>query len=357
MKIRLPIHFDRSARTVLLLMVILGLLIAWFAYWPPSADAWSTFTTVFLGIFIEAVPFLMLGTIASGIVEVFVDPNVLKQFQTRSALLSAFSGGLMGLFFPVCECGVVPLVRRLFRKGLPVSAGIAFLLAAPVINPIVILSTGAAFGFGKVLALRVGITFLIALIVGLIFSVAKTPWEILLPTQWISTETSALGSENPAIPQACGHEHHCSCDAQHTVPLTTFTRIVQLLQVALDEFFEMGRYLILGSLIAAGMQTFIPQTLLLEIGKGPVLSVVVMMVLAILLSICSTVDAFVVLSFSGTFSLGGILAFLVFGPTVDIKTIMMYLRVFRLRAAIYLVALPFFLNLLIGVVVNFYLGG
>jgi uncharacterized membrane protein YraQ (UPF0718 family) len=338
---------------VVLVILLLASIVVWLAYWPPSTDAWSVFTNVFLGIFIEAVPFLMLGTLASGLIEVFVDQSTLKRLIPRSVFLSAVLGGLMGLFFPVCECGVVPLVRRLFRKGLPIPAGVAFLLAAPVINPIVLLSTGTAFGFGKIFFMRAGFTFLIAVIVALIFSTAQTPWEILRPTPWIQAETSDL-----CLCEEHDDDHEHEHDHDHTIASqNTLGKIFEVFQIAIDEFFEIGRYLILGGLIAAGMQAFIPQSILLNVGTGPVVSVLVMMALAVLLSICSTVDSFVALGFMGTFSTGAIVAFLVYGAMVDIKSTLMYLRVFRTRAAIYLLVVPFFLVLLLGVMINYYLGG
>lgn len=123
-------------------------------------DQLSTFSTVFLGIFIEAAPFLLLGTLASGLVEVFVSPELLRRRIPSGALGGALAGTALGFLFPVCECGTVPLARRLFRKGLPVSAGVAFLLAAPVVNPIVLASTAAAFRFGPLLAWRFALAFL-----------------------------------------------------------------------------------------------------------------------------------------------------------------------------------------------------
>ena len=254
-------------------ILLIALLAAALSYWPLSANVWSTFTTVFLGIFIEAMPFLFIGALASGLVEVYVDQDAIQRFTPRSPILSALFGSILGLFFPVCECGVVPLVRRLFHKGFPVPAGIAFLLAAPVINPIVILSTGIAFGFGKVLFMRVGFTILIATIVGLIYTVMPVPTVILKQNVWITSETADL------------HDHH-SEGLIHVRPLTHGEKIKQVFQIALDEFFDIGRYLILGALIAAGLQAFIPQTILMSIGKGPILSVLVMMSLAVLLSIC-----------------------------------------------------------------------
>jgi uncharacterized membrane protein YraQ (UPF0718 family) len=295
----------------------------------------STFATVFLGIFIEAIPFLLLGTLGSGFVEAFLNHSQIQRFIPHFILTRAITGSLLGMVFPVCECGVVPLTRRLFNKGLPVVAGIAFLMAAPVINPIVILSTASAFGWGWMLAGRVGLSMLIAVTTGLLFSVVKSPADILLPA------SLRLGGKksgtNPAQP----------------LPQTGLReKLNQMLVIAADEFFEMGRFLVLGASLAAIMQAFIPQQLLLQIGHGPVTSVLVMMALAVLLSICSTVDAFIALGFVSIFSPGAILAFLIFGPMVDIKTTLMYLSVFKKRTVIYLILLPFLMSLLAGVLLN-----
>lgn len=294
------------------------------------------FATIFLGIFVEAAPFLLMGTLASGIVEVFVSQDFFARAVSPRAGLGSLTGALMGLAFPVCECGVVPLTRRMLHKGLPLPAGIAFLLAAPVLNPIVIASTAAAFGWGKILALRMGLTLLIAVITGLIFSLAKSPQEVLRPTQWM--QGNDVLQLHPQV-QA----------------LSLVDRWRRVLLIATDEFFEMGRYLVIGAMLAAALQVFIPQSILLTIGQGPLLSVLVMVGLAILLSICSTVDAFVALGFVGTFSPGAILAFLVFGPMVDIKSLLMYGRVFRPRSVLYLVLIPLLISILSGLLVNYYL--
>jgi uncharacterized membrane protein YraQ (UPF0718 family) len=292
----------------------------------------NLFATVFLGIFIEALPYLLIGTLISGIVEVFVDREQIIRFVSNRALRAAVTGALMGLVFPVCECGVIPLARRLFHKGLPLSAGVAFLLAAPVLNPIVIFSTAAAFGWGPMLLWRVGFTLLIAVIVGLVFSIEQNPSSVL--TGFLSLS----------------HDH------THHEPHASFREKIQdALIICADEFFEMGRYLIIGAILAATLQTFIPQTALLSVGSGPVVSVLIMQALAVTLSICSTVDAFVALGFVGTFSFGSILSFLVFGPMVDIKSMFMYLQVFRRRPVAYLVFLPFLMSLLIGIAFNYFM--
>ncbi len=295
---------------------------------PLMGSKLSTFATVFLGIFIEAIPFLLLGTLGSGFVEAFLDQNQIQRLIPRGALPGAVSGSLLGMVFPVCECGVVPLTRRLFNKGLPVAAGIAFLMAAPVINPIVILSTSSAFGWGWMLAGRISLTLMIAVATGLLFSVVKGPAEILLPT------SLKIRTQKPSVRRSFRE------------------KLNQMTVIAADEFFEMGRFLILGATLAAGMQAFIPQQTLVQIGHGPVESVLVMMALAVILSICSTVDAFVALGFVSLFSPGAILAFLIFGPMVDIKTTLMYLSVLKKRSVVYLILLPFLICLLAGLFVN-----
>ena len=138
----------------------------------------QTFTTRFLGIFIEAAPFLLLGTLVSGLIEAFVSRELIARLMPRSAFLATVLGGLLGFAFPVCECGVVPVARRLMHKGLPVSVAVSFLLAAPIMNPIVLASTFAAFGWGPVLIGRFVIGGLVAIGVGLIFTFAR-PQDIL----------------------------------------------------------------------------------------------------------------------------------------------------------------------------------
>lgn len=297
----------------------------------------QTFVTIFLGIFIEAVPFLLAGSLVSGLIAMFVDQSMIDRFLPRRALPGAIAGGLMGLLFPVCECGVVPVVRRLYEKGMPISIGIAFLLAAPVINPIVILSTYTAFGWGPILIGRLVFTLVIAATVGYLFSRAQ-PDEVLLPDVY-AAHCAACTIRPPA-------------GRKPPIP----ARLNQAFNLAGDDFLDMVRYLIVGSMLAASMQTLIPQSALLGVGQGPVISVLVMQGLAFILSICSTVDAFVALAFAGTFTTGAVLSFLVFGPMVDIKSSLMFLGVFQRRAVVYLIVVPLLLSTLMGVWWNLNLG-
>src|SRR5207248_723393 len=133
---------------------------------PEVISILSTFATRFLGVFIEAAPFLLLGSIASGLLEVFVSRADLARAVPRNPILAALLGTTLGFVFPVCECGVVPVTRRLYTKGLPIWVGVIFLMASPVMNPITLVSTWTAFGFGPVLIGRYVLTAVVAIAIG-----------------------------------------------------------------------------------------------------------------------------------------------------------------------------------------------
>jgi uncharacterized membrane protein YraQ (UPF0718 family) len=304
----------------------------------------SVFTTIFLGIFIEAAPFLLLGTLASGLVEVFISKDAIQSRIPNKPLFGVLAAGMLGFVFPVCECGVVPLTRRLFKKGIPTYAGITFLLASPVINPIVLASTASAFGWGPVFWLRIGMSLAIAISVGLIFSLQKNPHSQFATS--LEDRPAVVLNQNPAALQnPAGVNDQQISD-----------KFWEALQISAEEFFDMGRYLIAGAVLAALMQTLIPQARLLEVSTGEFTSILVMIALAVILSICSTVDAFIALSFVGVFTTGSILAFLVFGPMVDIKSTLMYLQVFKRKTVFYLITIPLLLSVMFGLILNFYTG-
>ncbi len=312
-----------------------------------AAERFQTFVTIFLSLFIEAAPFLIAGSIVSGIIAVYVNQGMVERYIPNHPLLAALAGAGLGFVFPVCECGVVPVTRRLYGKGLPLPVGIAFLLAAPVINPVVIFSTYAAFGWGPVLWGRVVFSMLVAFTVGLIFHLAR-PREILLPETLATSNGHADGD---------GHDHDDEDDHSHRHEHSgSRPGIWQALVMAGDDFLDMGRYLIAGAMLAAMMQTVVPQSTLLTIGQGPIISVFVMMALAFILSVCSTVDAFIALAFSNAFTTGALFGFLVFGPMVDIKSSLLFLGVFRRRTVLYLILLPLALVAVIGVFWNVQVG-
>jgi uncharacterized protein len=251
--------------------------------------------------------------------------------------MAILAGSMLGFLFPVCECGVVPVTRRLYQKGLPVSVGITFLLAAPVINPIVLASTYAAFGFGPVLVGRYVITLIMALSIGLLFSLERCP-QRLINVHALATIGGGSG-----------------------LVMTTESRVallpglIKALKLASEEFFEIGRYLVVGVSLAAAMQTFITQEQLRTVATDPVLSVLALAALAFIMSVCSTTDAIIALSFANPingFTTGSILTFLTFGPMVDIKSALMYLSIFRRRTVFYMLLFPLLISVLIGIWLN-----
>ena len=316
----------------------------------------EVFATRFLGIFIEAVPFLLLGSLTSGLIESFVKREDIIRLIPRNRLGAALGGAFLGLAFPVCECGVVPVTRRLFSKGMPLPMGIAFLLAAPFMNPIVFASTYIAFGIGPVFIGRFIITVIVAVSVALIIGVFARKGTVLKPLAMADGHDAHSHHDHE-------HDHHHEHDHDHDhhhkhdhAPSSLPDKLLHAVQVASDEFFEMGRFLIVGSALAALMQTLVPQESLLALGTGNVLSVVFMQALAYILSVCSTVDSFLALAFVNTFTTGSIISFLSFGPMVDIKSTLMFTGVFRRRIVLYLILLPFVMNLLAGVFINLALG-
>jgi hypothetical protein len=271
------------------------------------------------------------------LIDAFIRADDLARIVPRNPVLATIVGTFMGFTFPVCECGVVPVVRRLFTKGLPMSVGVAFLLAAPVINPIVLASTFVAFGVGPVLIGRFVITAIVAVGIGLVFALAARPQDVLQPTAL----APARGGSGAALPLTINPARP-----------SLLAGLRRAIMTAGDEFFEMGRYLIIGTALAATMQTLVSQDVLLALGRGPVVSVIVMQALAFVLSVCSTVDSFLALAFAGTFTTGSILAFLTFGPMVDIKSTLMFLGVFHRRVVLYLILMTMLMTMLIGIWLN-----
>ncbi|NJP05461.1 MAG: permease [Chloroflexaceae bacterium] len=335
----------RSAMVMAWILVFLLLWLASALAVPPNLATWTGrlqgFTTVFLGIFIEALPFLLAGVLVSSILHLYISAERLQRMTPHHPLLAALSGALLGLALPVCECGAIPAARRLLQKGVALPVGIAFVLAAPVINPIVIISTAVAFGGWEMVAWRVGLTLLFAVIIGVLLGTAVNASTVLAPNVLISIDEH-------------DHDHTCDHDHDHGHEQET-DRLRQVLSHARSEFFEMGRFLVLGALLAAALQTLIPQQPLLALGNGPVISVLVLMALAVVLSVCSTVDSFIALSFVNTFTPGAVLAFLVFGPMIDIKSTLMLTTTFRRRIVVIIVLLCFQLALLAGIACNFLL--
>jgi uncharacterized protein len=336
-----PLARVRSVAPAIAVVALAAILVSF----EPDA-AVTTFATVFLGVFFEALPFLLLGVLVSAVVQTFVASSLVERLVPRGRLRAALAGAALGAVFPVCECGVIPVTRRLLDKGASLPAALGFMLAGPVVNPIVFWATWTALG-PAMAALRLGTSLVMAVSVAWIYSFHPKPETVVAaPTHPMSAPSEGDASPEPEVLRS-------PTEGSASTPLS---RLFSAFGMAGDELLEMGRYLVIGAAAAAILRTVVPGSALISAGQGPILSVPLTMALAALLSICSVVDAFVALSLTGLVSSGAMLAFLVFGPVVDIKSILLYGAVFRWRTVIMLVVLLTQLALLAGLVVSLHVG-
>ncbi|MBD0337518.1 MAG: permease [Cyanobacteria bacterium Co-bin13] len=330
--------------------------------------------TLFLSLLVEAMPFLLMGVAFSSILLFFVDEQKLIAVLPRNPILAALAGSLVGFLFPVCECGNVPVARRLLMQGAPTAVAIGFLLAAPTVNPIVFWATWVAFrDQPEIVFLRLIFTLLIATTIAAVFSSQKDMRPFLqqnlsrlMPdpadasAQDNSDDASKLLKSGTFLLQSPGKTLQLSAPAGQTLAMAGYMpkpfgdRLRLMVDNMILELRELGAVLIIGSAIAAFVQVAIPRELVISLGQGPVTSILAMMILAWVVSICSTVDSFFALSFASTFTSGSLLAFLVFGPMIDLKNISLLLTVFKGRAILYLFVLAGQLVFALSLLMNLY---
>lgn len=282
--------------------------------------------TIFMSIIIEAVPFVLIGVLIAGIIQIFVTEEMIAKIIPENKLLAVLMGTLIGALFPACECGIIPIVHRLIRKGVPLHAAIPFMITGPIVNPIVLFSTFIAFGNSwEMVIYRGGFALLIAVIIGVIIS--------------FQFKTSQLLHEG----KQHAHEHNSQ---------SFFKKLISTLQHAIDEFFSVGKYLIIGAFIAASMQVFVKTSFLLELGQTKASASLVMMALSFILSLCSEADAFIAASFRGTFAPSALVSFLLLGAMVDIKNLLMMLATFKKKFVFilitYMAVLVFICSMFVG---------
>jgi uncharacterized membrane protein YraQ (UPF0718 family) len=270
---------------------------------------------VFLGVILQAVPFLLIGVLISGIIEIFVSRAAIENRFPKTTPAGMAAAVMDGYCLPVCDCASNPVFHGLVRKGIPLPAAVTFMRAAPVINPIVIFSTYYAFnGNMRTVALRVIFGLATALLVGLTFALAPPKKQIL-----------TAGAPNRLT---------CDCGCWEFTEITVDLpgKIALLFRHAQAEFFHMGKYLMLGSFVAAVFQTAVPNNLASAgRGAGLALSLFVMMLTAFILSLCSSSDAVIARSFAAQFPPGALMGFMVFGPMMDIKNALVLSSVFSGR--------------------------
>lgn len=272
----------------------------------------QSFQTSFISIILEAIPFVLVGAILSSLLQMFVSDETFKRWMPSHPLVGILFASLLGILFPICECGMIPLIRRLIHKGMPLYIAITFIISGPIINPVVYAATYIAFKLHpEFLYARMGLAFLCAIVIGLMIH--------------------ATVRSNPLKASILRFSMDQNESDQHKG-----NKLTTLFVHTSDEFFEMGKFLIIGSILTSFIQTLVSNETLSNIGGGTLGSYAFMMGFAFILSLCSTSDAFVAATFLHTFAPGPLLAFLVFGPMLDFKNALMLLSVFKTRFVLYL---------------------
>jgi uncharacterized membrane protein YraQ (UPF0718 family) len=307
------------------------------------------FVLYFTSILYEALPFVILGVLIAGLLEELVPQRIIAKIIPRSRVLAIAIGGLLGILFPMCECGIIPVMRRLLRKGVPLSCCTCYMLAGPIINVVVMASTYFAFSRGGkypdfgllMMGLRMGLGFLVAFSTSLIVE-----WQFqkhgtkLLNRRAVADVAAATPDEDevPGPRKSIGQQ------------------LGKIAETALHDFVDVTVFLVLGALLAAASRILLARSTMEQMFQdNAVLSIAVMMGLAIVLCICSEADAFVAASFVSV-QPAAQLAFLVLGPMLDFKLYMMYTRVFRPRLIWTIILAVVVQTFLVSLLTNYFLG-
>ena len=316
----------------------------------PSLEKISTAWAIFQGLLLEAIPFLLLGVAIAGLARWLVPQTAWIQRLPRNPLLAPITGALMGFALPACECGNVPVARRLLASGAPMGTAFGFLFAAPVLNPIVLASTWAAFPDQPwLLVARPLGAFVIAVLLSLLL--VQLPETQLLEHALLSERRMSQPLSTVGLLERSGG---LVGDPIRELTPTQSTRLraSDVLEQSSREFLDLLALLVLGCLIAALVQTWLPRSWLLAVGGAPTGSILALMLLAVVVSVCSSVDAFLALGFAAQVTPGALLAFLLLGPVVDLKLVGLFTVLMRPRAIAITAIAASFGVLLIGQWVN-----
>lgn len=278
----------------------------------------ESFSVILISIVLEAIPFVLLGTFISSLIEVYVSKDTIAEKIGKNNIKYYVIAGLIGIIMPVCECAIVPIMRRLVKKGVPIGIAVTFMLAVPILNPVVLLSTYYAFigdisyVFGRAMFGYAG-----AIIIGVIVGQISNNEELFKKNE------------------TC--EAHCGCDHDHKHD--DKSKIYQVISHTSSEFLDVCKYLIIGATIASLMQIFIPRDLITSISDNLLMSIIVMMILAFVMSLCSEADAFIAATFRNVFPQSALITFLIYGPMIDIKNTIILLSSFKARFVLKLISI------------------
>lgn len=313
------------------------------------------FLIIFLSVILEAIPFVMIGALISSLIHLFVSEETIAKVIPKNKFLGLVAGSLMGIVFPVCECAIVPIVKRLIKKGVPLDIAITFMLAVPIVNPVVLASTYYAFGNNWNMMLLRGIGGLVgAISVGALVGAYANSKEVLkeeIKTVKVKrSHKPELGSgRGSQISQKKKSLKRSNRKQQHQ---GVFSALKSITLHTSRELYSVGRFLIAGAFLSAMMQTLVPREMILSIGNNDISSVLVMMAMAFILSLCSEADAFIARTFVAQFTTGSIVSFLILGPMIDIKNTLMLSSGFKTKFIMKLIATVSIICFVIAMVIN-----
>jgi len=298
----------------------------------------SVYSTYVTAIFLEGIFFLTIGVIISSVIDVFISDETISKIVPSGRITGIAVSSLTGLLFPVCECGIVPVVAGLIRKGLPVSHAVTMLLSIPVVNLVTFTSTYYAFpGSPGIAFLRMAGGITVSFCLGLTVSLFLEDDSVLKIKHEEKRYTPLMQNNSVLLNHLC--VPGCSCHHGETrSKMTPAEKIRGMFNHSVTEFFETGKYFIIGVLVTSAFQTFIPKNALDDVSGTFPLPELFMTGYAYILSICSQTDAFVARSMSSYFGPGALLCFMISGAMIDVKTTMMLRVIFRKRFILFLAA-------------------
>ncbi|MCB2290712.1 permease [Clostridium sp. CS001] len=332
----------------------------------------NDFSTIFLSIVFEGIPFILIGALVSSVIQIFVSEEIIARIIPKNQFIGVLIASVVGLVFPVCECAIVPITRRLVKKGVPLNIATTFMLSVPIMNPVVLLSTHYAFmGMPYMVIARAMFGMVGAISIG--FLIGALHKDSPFKTEKIKSPIGIIGkgknnfknhnilSHKSANAIKHSHSHSnvnggdCSCghcNNSSTHKNKVIRSIEEIIAHTSAELYDIGRYFIIGVFLSTCMQVFVPKEFILSMGGGVLSSIIVMMILAFVLSICSETDAFVARSFLGQFTTGSILGFLILGPMIDIKNTIMLCGSFKSSFVVKLIFLIITICFILAVIAN-----
>lgn len=296
---------------------------------------------LFLSVFLESLPFLLLGSFISAIIEEFIDGETISKLIPSNVFFGSIIGIILGFFLPACDCAVIPISKRLIKKKVPLNVAISFMLSSPIINPVVLLSTYYAFyNTNKSLFYeRIFLGIIVALIVGIIMGIIFRKKDVL---------------KNGDSDTTCCHGHDCDDEFKELEKYSIHkdSHLVSIFKNTGIDLFEVVKFLIIGDLIASIVQVVLPKSVIILFSNNDILSIIVLMMFAYLISLCSTSDSFVGKSLLSSFSASGILAYLILGPMIDIKNTIVLLGNYKSKFVFTFISLLFIVIFIFCMVVS-----